>query len=165
MRYVAAIVVIGLLTCTGCESPQIKLSQLQVREMQTRQYDIKDMRRAVKAVLNVLQDEGFIVRQADADLGFLHASKEVNIEDKRERFSALFWHKRRDAAWKKFALVECTANVTEFGRGMRIRLNLQIEQKDNHGKTVSVETVQDPKFYQRFFDKIDQGIFIAKQRI
>jgi len=42
---------------------------LQVREYQTRTYDTSDTKMVVKAVLNVLQDEGFIIQVVNADLG------------------------------------------------------------------------------------------------
>jgi len=38
--------------------------------MQTRQYDINDIKAAVKSVLDVLQDDGFIVKQANLELDF-----------------------------------------------------------------------------------------------
>ncbi len=45
----------------------------------------------MKAMLNVLQDDGFIVKNAIMDLGLLSAEKTVDIESKGEAFlSALF---------------------------------------------------------------------------
>ena len=49
-------------------------TQLQIREIQTRSYDTNDTKIVMKVLLNMLQDEGFIVRNADTDLGLLTAS-------------------------------------------------------------------------------------------
>jgi hypothetical protein len=43
-------------------------TQLQIREIQTRTYDTHDTKAVLKTMLNVLQDDGFIVTEANTDL-------------------------------------------------------------------------------------------------
>ena len=148
----------------GCGKAKIKLTQLQLREMQTRQYDIDDTKRAMKSVLNVLQDEGFIVKQADLELGFLYATKELDVENKGDRAWEKFW-RGKDATWDKNCIIDCTANVTKYGNGMRVRVNFQRKVLDNKGACTSVIQIDDPVFYQEFFSKVDKGIFIEKEQI
>jgi hypothetical protein len=148
----------------GCQKPKIQLTQLQLREMQTRQYDIDDTKRAVKSVLNVLQDDGFIVKQADLELGFVNAVKEFDVEDAGDRRWAKFWH-GSDAEWDKHCIIDCSANVTKFGTGMRVRVNFQRKVLDNNGHATSIIHIEDPVFYQEFFSKVDKGIFIEKEQI
>ena len=148
----------------GCAKPKPQLTQLQLREMQTRQYDIDDTKRAMKSVLNVLQDEGFIVKQADLELGFLHATKEFDVENTSDRRWQKFWH-GSDAVWNKNSIIDCSANVTKFGNGMRIRVNFQRKVLDNKGVCTWVGNIEDPVFYQEFFSKVDKGIFIEKEQI
>ena len=56
-----------------------------------------------------------------------------------------------------------SVNVTEMGRRSKVRANFQARVLDNVGNPVEVYVIQDPKFYQDFFSKVDKGIFIQKQ--
>ena len=47
------------------------MTQLEKRQFQTRTYDSADKALVMKAMLNVLQDEGFIVYNANPLLGFM----------------------------------------------------------------------------------------------
>lgn len=165
MRAVVLLACACLLIDSGCHSPEVRMTQLQIRQMQTRSFDIREPKRAVKAILNVLQDEAYIPKQVDADMGFVYAAKEMDLEDTRERFWARFWHGRQDAIWRKNSIIECAANVTELHNGMRVRLNFQVKVFDNKGQVLSVETIDDPRFYQDFFSRVDKGIFIEKEGV
>lgn len=154
-----------LLISSGCHNPKLAMTQLQVRQMQTRLYEMAEPKRAVKAVLDVLQDEGFIPREVNAEIGFVYAVREVDIEDSGERFWANFWHGRRDARWKKNSIIECAANITKRQRNVRVRLSFQIKVLDNNGHVLSVDTVNEPRFYQDFFSRVDKGLFIEKEGV
>ncbi|MDD3435511.1 MAG: hypothetical protein PHC64_00005 [Candidatus Gastranaerophilales bacterium] len=57
-------------------------TQLEKRTFQTRTFDNIDKATVMKAMLNVLQDEGFIVNNANPLLGFISGSKEFDVSDK-----------------------------------------------------------------------------------
>ncbi len=63
------------------EKIQPKKTQLEIRAMQTRSYDTKDVKMVMKAVMHALQDDNFIIQQANVDLGLLTAQKEVDLEN------------------------------------------------------------------------------------
>ena len=149
----------------GCHKPEVALTQLQVRQMQTRSYDVRDQRKAVKAILNVLQDEAFIPQDVNLELGFVHAVRELDIEDGSERFWAKFWYGRADATWKKHSIIECAANVTELSQGMRVRINFQLKVLNNKGEVLSVEPIADPRFYQDFFARVDKSMFLEQEGV
>ena len=161
---VALTVIASTILFPGCQQPKPKFTQLELREMQTRQYDIDDTKSAMKSVLNVLQDDGFIVKQADLELGFLNATKEVDVEDKGDKAWQQFWS-RKYGTWDKNCVIDCSANVTKFGKGMRVRVNFQRKILDNKGGCTAVTQIDDPRFYQEFFSKVDKGIFIEKEQI
>lgn len=165
MREYLSFLLIGILI-TGCvpATTTTPKTQLEIREFQTRSYDTNDSKMVMKAVLNVLQDEGFIVKNANAELGLLSATKEVDVESKAEAF-LLTLFAGRDARWKKNSIIECSCNVGEFGRTVRVRANFQLKVMDNQGAVLKVETIEDPKYYQEFFAKVDKGIYIAKQKL
>ncbi|MCI0453394.1 MAG: hypothetical protein L0Y68_00180 [Candidatus Dadabacteria bacterium] len=151
-------------SCTKTNVAVPKKTQLQVRQFQTRTYDTKNTKMVMKALFNVLQDDGFIVKNAVVDLGLLTAEKEVDIESSGVKFFALFFM-GANASWEKSLILEATANVSEFGEQTKVRMNFQAKVLDNAGRVLSVEQVQDEKFYQDFFSKVDKGIFIEKERI
>jgi hypothetical protein len=107
----------------------------------------------MKALLNALQDEGFIVRTANTDLGLIMASKEK---------SRLEWYgltSRSDATYSW----DCSVNVTAFGQQTKVRINVQL--KKSLGGRESVAEFDDPTYYQSFFAKVDKSVFIQKERL
>lgn len=158
--------VIGLLSLSllaGCASaPRVQHTQLELRQFQTREYATTDSRMVLKAVLNVLQDDGFMVEQASPELGLLSASKEVDIEKRGQAIAAALFA-GVNARWNKTRLVEATANVSEFGERCRVRVTFESKVTNNKGEVVSVDQIGDEAFYQEFFAKVDKGIFIQQE--
>ena len=155
-----------LLCISGCASHgggiDPKMTQLKIREFQTRSYETDDSLMVMKALLNVLQDEFFIVKNADSTLGLITATKEVDLED-RGFFERLF--SDEDDRWEKNCIIECSGNVSKFGTQTRVRINFQMKTFDNKGSVMEIVQIQEPLFYQEFFAKVDKGIFIAKEKL
>ncbi len=160
LSLVVSIFVFGCAT-TGV-TPQ--KTQLQIREFQTRTYETNDTKMVMKAMLNVLQDDGFIVKNAVLDLGLLSAEKSVDVENKGEAFLSAFFL-GANARWKKASIIDCTGNVSEYGKETRVRVNFQLKVLDNKGGIVEVKQIEDEKYYQDFFSKVDKGIFIQKEKL
>lgn len=154
---IAAFLVTGCAT-TGAGTK----TQLQMREFQTRSYQSKDPKVVLKAVVNVLQDDGFIIKEANTELGILTATKEVDVESGASAFfSTLIMGV--NAKWDKNSLFEATANVSEFGQETRVRVIFQVKTMDNKGGVSKVKQIDDEKHYQEFFAKVDKGLFIEKE--
>ena len=146
----------------GCGSaPKTQKTQLQIREFQTRTYTDVDSKIVLKAMLNVLQDDGFIVKNAVPELGLLTASREIDIENKGEAFAASLF-KGVNARWQKNSIVEASSNVTEIKDGCKVRVNFQQKILDNKGGILKIEHIDEQKFYQTFFNKVSKSIFIQK---
>ena len=139
-------------------------TQLEIRQIQTRTYDTNNFKLVMKSVLNVLQDENFIVKNVALDLGFLTATKEIDIENPHAQFWAKF-QRAESTRWPKHKIIEATINVSEFGKEMRVRANFQSKVMDNKGAVISVNQMTDQEFYQDFFLKVGKGIFIQQQHI
>ena len=118
----------------------------------------------MKAMLNVLQDDNFIVKQVNPEMGFFNATKEFSVEDAGEKFWNTFWS-GKNATYKKNSIIECTTNISEFGNEMKVRANFQVKVLDNKGGIVLVKVIDDPIYYQNFFAKVDKGIFIEKEKL
>lgn len=154
-------IVVGI-TLAGCASaPKTQKTQLQIREFQTRTYMDVDSKIVMKAMLNVLQDDGFIVKNAVPELGLLTASREIDVENKGKAFfSALF--KGNDARWEKNSIIEASCNVSDIKDGCKVRANFQQKIFDNKGGIVKIEQIEEQQFYQTFFTKVSKSIFIQR---
>lgn len=177
---VVALVGIGT-ACTIIRRPEqmrAPQTQLQTREFQTREFDTNDVKLVMKAMLNVLQDDGFVVKNAVMDLGLLTATKEIQLDNTNA--SNKYWidavdlvlnprgsssrnRTPQDTRYNKFKQVEVSINVSEIGRRCKVRANFQAKILDNTGSPVEVSPITDPKFYQDFFVKVDKGIFLQRQ--
>lgn len=138
-------------------------TQLQKRQYQTRQYDNIDKATLMKAMLNVLQDEGFIVNNASSLLGFISGAKEFSTRDKTINFEQEFGAKREAGA--VVAVIETTANISEYGKSFKVRVNFKRKLLNVYGNAQMIEDVTDETYYQNFFSKVDKAIFIQKQKI
>lgn len=142
-------------------------TQLEKRVYQSRTFDNIDKATVMKSMLNVLQDEGFIVNNANPLLGFISGSKEFDVSDKTIDIEKEFGIKKNALAWKgiRVATIEATANVSEFGKEIRVRINFKRKLLNTYGNAQFIDEISDEKYYQDFFAKVDKAIFIQKQKI
>ncbi|MBY0500962.1 MAG: hypothetical protein K2P93_03060 [Alphaproteobacteria bacterium] len=164
MKKIASLGFCILLTACNMAERQPMKTQLQVREFQTRSFDTTNTDEVLSAVVEAFQDQGFMVKNVVPQVGLVSASREVDMEDKGEVFLRQFFM-GRDALWRKNALIEATANVKTQSGKTKVRASFQEKVMNNVGGVDSVYTIEDPKFYQDFFDKIGKSIFIEKQKI
>lgn len=177
MKSNVGFLVIPCILLTGCltarpnfNPPQI--TQLQARAIQTRIYQGLDQKTVLKTVLNVLQDEGFIVHYGDTDLGLLNASK-ILVEGDKTNYFGQFDNQlgNTNAVANPVSTIDATANVSGFGQRIKVRVNFQRKVVSSvsstfgssNERTLDVNPINDPKFYQEFFVKVDKGLFIQQQ--
>lgn len=55
-------------------------SVFEIRNIQTRTFDTNDEFKVTKAVINTLQDNGFIIQMLEPELGYIRAKKEVKLK-------------------------------------------------------------------------------------
>lgn len=143
------------------------MTQLEKRQFQTRTYDSNDKPLVMKAMLNVLQDEGFIVYNANPLLGFIYGVKDFDTSDPNIDISKEFGLSKSRLNWNgvKVATVETTANITEYGKSMRVRVNFKRKLLNIYGNAQFIDDINDEQYYQDFFSKVDKAIFLQKQKI
>lgn len=157
----------------GCATaPKPQKSQLEVRAYQTHEFEISDTKKLLKTALNVLQDEGFTIKNSDADLGNLLAAKEATATDMKSIIKGaaaggiclgpLGCLAGGAMAKNAQQVIESNATVSEFGKKSKLRMNFQAKTYDAKGSLIKVEEM-DETYYQQFFAKIDKGLFLQKQ--
>jgi len=188
MNYLLVVIFASLFVVTGCAAPPPpakEKTQLEIRECQTRSFDVQDHRMVMKSVLNVLQDDGYMVKNVSLDLGFLSATKDIGFRraHSSSRFDDGFIdfdifasrHARRRMKLQKrrhnpppapaLEVIEVTVNVSEFGKNVRVRSSFQSKIFDDRQAVMKVKSIDDEVFYQEFFAKVDKGIFLQQQNI
>lgn len=171
-RPLIAVLTLSILA-TGCLSPgggggrrgggaPAQQSQVEVRNFQTRTYATNDSKLVLKAVVNVLQDVGFIIKTAETDLGVVTAERWADILHTKK---ALKQARKQERALAKTVVTECSANVTPHGNECRVRLTFQQRQLSASGAVMAALPVQDARFYQDFFAKVDKGVFLQKEGV
>lgn len=143
-------------------------TQLQLREMQSRIFDTADTKMVLKATLGVLQDEGFMIENGSVELGFLKAIKEIDVENSGDIFAARLvkvFDDEKETRYSKNSVVHATINLVEYGKQTKVRVNFTNKIYDNKGAVMQVRQIEDSKYYQEFFSRLDKGIFLHKEKI
>ena len=165
-------VAVGAAGCAAAVPPP--KTQLEVREIQTRTFDTSDTKLVMKAMLNVLQDDGYVVRNAVVDLGLITAAKEIDLAPRRSEpvggdvggmRGVVVFGFQGSPLYRKTEVQEFTGNVTEFGKQTRVRVNIQRKVLDNHGGVLSVQAIDDAQFYQDFFARVDKSVYLQKEQL
>jgi len=177
----AALLVAAATALAGCAtSVQPPKTQLEIREYQTRTFDTADSKLVMKAMLNVLQDDGYVVKNAVVDLGLITASKEIDLTPGRSgdagaglggtwifggRGGFVFGGPQTATNYPKTEVRDFTGNVSEFGNQTSVRVSFQRKVLDNRGNVVEVQPIDDPTFYQDFFSRMDKSLYLQKERL
>jgi hypothetical protein len=163
---------VGAAGCAATVPPP--KSQLEVREIQTRTFDTSDTKLVMKAMLNVLQDDGYVVRNAVVDLGLITAAKDIDLAPRRSEpiggdfvgaRGAVVFGFQGPPLYRKTEVHEFTGNVTEFGKQTRVRVNIQRKVLDNRGGVLSVQAIEDAQFYQDFFSRVDKSVYLQREQL
>lgn len=156
-------IILFLCVCcfTGCKPTNYdskpEKSVAEIRRFQTRFFPARDVSLVMKSILNVLQDDHYIVKNLALDLGFLVAAKESDIAEVRNQTWAHLVS-GSDARWPKYEVIEAMVNVREVGQKIRVRLNFQSKVVDNMGMAIKTGPVLDEKMYDDFFEKIEKEL-------
>lgn len=80
----AALIIAAAATMVACATPNAPItaggSQMQLRQIQTREYDTLDKRATLRSIVATLQDLGFVIDKADYELATITATKLQNYK-------------------------------------------------------------------------------------
>ena len=130
----------ALVGCASTTTPDVtgSASQLETRQLQTREYDTLDKRMTLRSVVATLQDLGFTIDTADLALGTITARR-------------LYQHKQYENY-----LMRMTVTVREReGERVAVRVNARLDDA----------AITDPKTYQDFFVALDKAMFLTLHKV
>jgi len=141
------------------------LTQLEKRQFQTKTYSAQDNIVAMKSILNVLQDEGFIVYNVNSILGYIYGVKDFDLSDSNVDISKEFGltKSRLNYNGVKVATLEVSVNVTQYGEQTRIRANFKRKLFNEYGNAQMIEDINETEYYDDFYKKVDTAIVLQKK--
>ena len=119
-----------------------EMTALEIRAIQSRDFSVGDKLLVMKAMLDILQDCGYIVETANPVLGFISGNKDVQSEN---------------------GLVisyQLTANITKMGKSTKV--NIRQINRNIYGAADTVYHIYEPETYQSLYYQIDKAIFNQK---
>ena len=169
----------------ACRRRQPPQTQLEVREYQTRTFDTADTALVMKAMFNVLQDDGYVVKNAVVELGLITAQRESDLAPGRSGANGggifgglggiviggtgpggvVVGGSQQEPSFPKTEVRDFTGNVSAFGQQTKVRVSFQRKVLDNRGQVVEVEPVSDLEIYQSFFSRMDKSLFLQKENL
>jgi hypothetical protein len=169
----AALLLLVAALGTGCSAGlQPVKTQLEVRQYQTYAFDTPDSKLVMKGLFNVLQDDGYVVKNAVIELGLITATRETDLAPGRSGQTVLAFGVGAGTRApyevpiaQKIEVRDFTGNVTEFGQQTRVRVSFQRKVLDSRGALVEVMPISDPVFYQDFFSRLDKSVYLQRERL
>ncbi|OGI23328.1 MAG: hypothetical protein A2287_05620 [Candidatus Melainabacteria bacterium RIFOXYA12_FULL_32_12] len=174
--YLLASLFIYPITCfKAAFAEPVEKTPLQIREYQTRNYNTQDTKMVMKAIINALQDDGYILDNFNIDLGIITATKEVEVITKNAAIkkiadialTGLIGVAATSASHKGYTdnlKISATANISNFNEHIKVRLNFA-ERRDTAENRIKSKSIDNEIFYQEFFSKLDKSLFIQKEKI
>lgn len=159
--------IIAVASCVSSPKPPPapEMTQLQIRQLQTREYESTNSLNVMKAVIAALQDEGYIISGANTELGLITAAMEIFEEDKATKAYIEFWYGSGMGTYQTTKRLEASATVREHEGKIRVRINIVAKAISNTGGTLWSQPVYNIAAYQELFSKIDKAIFLEKEKI
>ena len=141
------------------------VTQLEKRQFQTKSYPAKDNMLVMKSILNVLQDEGFIVYNVNSLLGYIYGVKDFDTSDPNVDISQEFGVTKSRLSYNgvKVATLEVSVNVTQYGEQARVRANFKRKLLNEYGNAQMIDDIDDSQYYADFYTKVDNAIALQKQ--
>ncbi len=157
---------------TRSELPEPPRAALELRQVQSRTFDTPDARLVLKAALNVLQDQGFVIQQAEFELGVVTAVSEWRSGQRNQGLRILKWVAAiptygasllLPSGHDEFSAVEAVVNVNPEAERTRVRVSMVAKVRDDKGAIRRVTPVEDPLAYQRILAGLDKAVYLQKE--
>jgi hypothetical protein len=189
----AALAALSLLFVAGCgtlpeNAMELSPDSLQQRQLQTRRVEGIDEKALLAASVGVLQDLGFNIDESETRLGVIVASKKRSAVDTADIitssletlavemvFALVFGDDEREGdihfdVTQKIRIAIVTRPALDSSGQPRqdaqvIRVTVQRLVWDDEGNLTRAESIEDPKVYQKFFDRLSKSIFLEMQAI
>jgi|GEM_PF-1508161 len=161
--FITGLIAILLMACAGSPKPL----SLTLREYQTRSYQAKDKEQIFHAVLNTLQDDGFVIDVADINSGLIKGvvnSTSINGRETLQKtaFTILTWGVFllfTDGNVNDVETVSASITISPYGKSTKVRTSFVYKEVNPDGEIVEHRQIVDKSVYQKFYAAIEKSIF------
>jgi hypothetical protein len=152
----------------------LSTENLAQRQSQARRFETKQLLQVQQAGLGVLQDLGFTIKETSIKSGVITGEKDRDAMETGQVASQVFFALviasmggRANPTWDQTQKIRVSliTQPSADGAASQVRVTFQRVVWDNHANVSKIETIDDPKVYQQFFDKLSQSLFLEAQRI
>jgi len=182
MRKIFLLLIVGMLAI-GCTT-HVTENNIETEEVvvdyQTHVFYEEDQMVVMNAVLQVFYEQGFLIRTAHTDAGFITADIVFEEEYYTEEEIIIIWSSGKRAKmapknhevettiewwvvdeyddeyyyYEDIEIIEASAHVIPYGGGSKIMMNFQRTMVDAYGDIVSVEHIDDVDLYYDFYQMV-----------
>lgn len=170
IKRIILLVLVGL-TLSGCagnpvEAFKLSATNLQDRQMQSREYrDIKE-ESILAASAAVFQDMGYTLSESETRLGVITATKDADATSGVQVFFAVLAAFGGNSNTSIDDKQRFTATLVVLPRGesntYTARMTMQRVVWNTQGQVTALETVKDKDVYRDFFEKLSKAVFLEK---
>ena len=173
MRSLIAFLLIAV-ACSGCamhipkEALTLQPDSMYRRQMQTRRFDTRDELRLLQAGAAVLQDLGFNLDESETSLGVIVGSKSRDATDGGQVASMLVLGALlgTEVTYDMVQNIKASLVTRPVGPGgTNARVTFQRVVLNTRNEVARIESLEDPKLYQEFFEKLSKAVFLQAQNI
>lgn len=170
--YVVMLFSLFITSCGTIPKDALRLTQknLELRQIQQKEYSDITEKQALIASANILQDIGFIIKESEQDLGLLVAEKDRDATNTGENYTAAFLIAALGGNINEVLQKNQKIRVSLITRiinknSIKIRVTFQRIVTNQLDKVFILEFIKDKEVYRDFFTKLNKSIFLTKQGI
>lgn len=172
MRYF--ILVLSVILLAGChyhvpvEPFTLQGNTVALRQLQTRRFDTQDELKLLQAGSALLQDLGFTIDESEPSLGVITGSKSRDATNTGQIIGMVLL----GALTGVTTPVDYMQNIRALlvtrplgSAGINVRVTFQRIIIDSEGTENKVDTLDDARLYQEFFEKLSKAVFLQANNI
>lgn len=152
------------------EALELSPESLARRQAQTRRFESKDERALLGAGAAVLQDLGFTLDASETELGVIVASKDRSAVEAGQvvghlllgLLTGVYIPTDRNQKLRASLITRPSGPANEH---TLVRITFQRIVWNDQGKITKMEPLDDPKFYQQFFEKLSKSVFLEAHEL
>lgn len=141
-----------------------KLTEEQLKVLQTKEFSNKTKEQLIKAAINTLQDKSYFIEQIDSPAGLIIASKEVDTRDKYINVKQEFGCSKKMTGIKRLSIArtEIDVNVNQLSDKSTVRISYRKKILNMYNVAIRERNIQDQSFYTGFFNGMDKELNTGK---
>ena len=161
------------LAVTGCaqhipkEALQLRQESMQLRQLQTRSFETTNEKKLLSSGAAVLQDLGFSIDESETPLGVIVGSKDRDAVEAGQVAGAVMMAVLFGVSMPidKNQKIRASLVTRPTDKKTNLRVTFQRVIWNTQGQVSRTESVEDPKIYQEFFEKLSKAVFLEAHEI